>query len=181
MHSQEPILIGVLVLFSLLGMAMIVVIYGTFTKRKWGINLDPVACPRCGTSAPAIRQPASRQQALWGGWTCEVCGTEFDKWGREVAVVGPPPRNAYRTEGELRSALRKRVLLGAAVAFPPGVILDFYVKGRGIPTSWTKVAMAAGDSLLMVGMITATVYFALERLFVRRLRESKPPDAARSK
>jgi hypothetical protein len=31
-----------------------------------------------------IRKPKNRRQALWGGWTCEACGLEYDKWGRTV-------------------------------------------------------------------------------------------------
>lgn len=52
------------------------------TQGKWGINANPVNCPTCGTPAPTTRKPANRKQALWGGWTCAQCGTEFDKYGR---------------------------------------------------------------------------------------------------
>lgn len=54
-------------------------------KGRWGINLQPVECPTCGEPAPPIRAPATFRQALWGGHTCLVCGTEFDKWGRAVS------------------------------------------------------------------------------------------------
>src|SRR5262249_11161017 len=39
-------------------------------------------CPRCGTTLPAIRVPKNMQQFLWGGVTCETCGTELDRHGR---------------------------------------------------------------------------------------------------
>jgi hypothetical protein len=64
--------------------AAAVVIYGTIRRTSWGINLKPVACPKCGTPAPAVRSPGSVQQGLWGGHTCASCGTSFDKWGRQV-------------------------------------------------------------------------------------------------
>lgn len=51
---------------------------------KWGINPQPVACPKCGQTAPRFRRPTSRRQWLWGGWTCSRCGCEMDKYGQQV-------------------------------------------------------------------------------------------------
>jgi predicted RNA-binding Zn-ribbon protein involved in translation (DUF1610 family) len=63
----------------------VVVVRDTIRRRgRWGINLRRVHCPACGESAPVIRKPKNRRQALWGGWTCEACGLECDKWGRTV-------------------------------------------------------------------------------------------------
>lgn len=53
-------------------------------RGRWGVNLQPVHCPKCGQRAPGIRRPKNRQQALWGGCTCEQCGAEYDKWGQSV-------------------------------------------------------------------------------------------------
>ncbi|VUT24461.1 MAG: hypothetical protein MASP_00512 [Candidatus Methanolliviera sp. GoM_asphalt] len=61
-----------------------VIVQGTLRKTKWGITLKGVCCPRCGEKSSFIRKPTSRQQFLWGGWTCPKCGCEVDKWGREV-------------------------------------------------------------------------------------------------
>ena len=36
---------------------MVLVICGTVVKNRWGINLDPVSCPRCNTPLPQIRRP----------------------------------------------------------------------------------------------------------------------------
>ena len=44
----------------------------------------PRVCPECGRPAKKFRKPASRQQMLWGGWTCDVCGCESDRRGRKV-------------------------------------------------------------------------------------------------
>jgi hypothetical protein len=67
----------------------VLVIRDTIRKRgRWGINLRPVRCPECGKLAPVIRRPKNRRQALWGGCTCERCGTEYDKWGRPIADRG---------------------------------------------------------------------------------------------
>jgi hypothetical protein len=47
-------------------------------------------CPRCETRTPVLRAPTSTRQALLGGWTCEACGCEMDRTGREIA----PPASA---------------------------------------------------------------------------------------
>jgi hypothetical protein len=69
---------------SALLLGILLVAFGTVTKNRWGINLDPVKCPTCGSPAPRVRQPKSMRQALWGGWTCAKCGSEMDKWGRLI-------------------------------------------------------------------------------------------------
>lgn len=68
----------------LAGLAIIA--YGSVVKNDWGINMDPVACPKCDTQLDPIRRPTSRRQALWGGYTCPNCGCEIDKWGREITT-----------------------------------------------------------------------------------------------
>lgn len=61
-------------------------VYGTAVKDRWGFNLAPVICPRCNTPLEKVRKPQSVRQAMWGGGTCAACGTEVDKWGREVPL-----------------------------------------------------------------------------------------------
>ncbi len=59
------------------------------TKRgsgNWGINTKGLICPRCHISAPPVRVPRNRTQALWGGFTC-ACGCEVDKWGKEIPTA----------------------------------------------------------------------------------------------
>lgn len=69
-----------------LGVGAVLVVRDTVRKRgRWGINLRPVRCPKCGEPAPVVRRPRNRRQALWGGCTCQGCGTEYDKWGQPVA------------------------------------------------------------------------------------------------
>jgi hypothetical protein len=78
-------MVGLLILFCVTSFFMALVVYGTFKKNRWGINLERVGCPGCGnTRFPTIRRPTSLRQALWGGKTCPVCGTEIDKWGRQI-------------------------------------------------------------------------------------------------
>ncbi len=83
---MDPLTVAVLVMFGVTGFGVLLVIYGTVTKNSWGINLDPVFCPRCKTPFPAIRTPRNIRQAMWGGGTCQACGLEVDKWGREVRL-----------------------------------------------------------------------------------------------
>jgi hypothetical protein len=76
-----------LVVMCLFLIGGLVVAYGTIAKNKWGINLDPIRCPSCGVAQPRVRKPTSLRQAMWGGQTCAVCGTEMDKWGRPIGPL----------------------------------------------------------------------------------------------
>ena len=72
-------------LFLALAAGMVLVVRDTVRgSGHWGVNLKQVCCPECDEPAPAIRKPKNRRQALWGGCTCAVCGTEYDKWGHRV-------------------------------------------------------------------------------------------------
>ena len=53
---------------------------------KWGCNLRRVFCPRCNFRQPVVRIPTSWRQFWWGGWTCEACSCEIDKWGVEIVL-----------------------------------------------------------------------------------------------
>jgi hypothetical protein len=98
---------GVLMaIIGLLVLGAVLVAYGTVAKNRWGINLAPVPCPRCGTVFPGRRQPQSTRQYLWGGGTCAQCGIEVDKWGREM---GDPTYGAARRRAdELRKGQGQR-------------------------------------------------------------------------
>jgi hypothetical protein len=90
--SDFPVM-AVVALAVVMGLGLLIgavlVIRDTVRKRgRWGINLRPVRCPKCGEPAPAIRRPKNRRQALWGGCTCEQCGTEYDKWVRAIERTG---------------------------------------------------------------------------------------------
>lgn len=75
-------------IFGVLAGGGLLIVYGTLAKTRWGINLSAVSCPRCHSPLPKQRQPTSRRQRLWGGWTCPACGVEVDKWGREILPGG---------------------------------------------------------------------------------------------
>lgn len=70
---------------SVVLLGILLVAIGTVRKNRWGINSEHVNCPACGSPMPQARQPKSRGQALWGGWTCAKCGCEIDKWGRLIS------------------------------------------------------------------------------------------------
>ena len=72
------------VIFGFLLIGLVLVAAGTVRKNRWGINLDPTPCPSCNALIPQVRTPRSLKQALWGGSTCQRCGTESDKWGRRI-------------------------------------------------------------------------------------------------
>jgi len=72
------------VLVATIAFGLVLVIRSTVRKSAWGINANPVNCPRCNRLMPTVRKPRSISQAMWGGWTCEHCGCVMDKWGRET-------------------------------------------------------------------------------------------------
>ena len=45
------------------------------------------ACWECGIRLPKLRAPTSLRQALWGGFTCQNCGTELDASGQKIRSV----------------------------------------------------------------------------------------------
>jgi hypothetical protein len=111
-------MIPVFVTFALLGIGMVFVIYGTIAKNRWGINLDPVSCPRCSTPFPQIRQPENIRQALWGGGTCAQCGAEVDKWGRElISQKHSYPPGTLKPEDQMRSVIKRRLMIYPALIF----------------------------------------------------------------
>jgi hypothetical protein len=75
------------VTMSVLLLGILLVAFGTVTKNRWGINVQPVSCPACGSPMPKVRRPESLKQALWGGGICGKCGCEMDKWGRLITLT----------------------------------------------------------------------------------------------
>jgi len=51
---------------------------------RWGMNFSEVTCPECGKPLPKLRIPKNWRQFWWGGWSCESCGKEFDKWLKPI-------------------------------------------------------------------------------------------------
>jgi len=85
------LLLAVLAVFGLLSVLAAVGLYllirDTVRRQgRWGVNVEPVACPRCETVLARIRVPRSFRQAMWGGYTCSGCGCEVEKWGKEVGA-----------------------------------------------------------------------------------------------
>jgi len=84
---------GLVLSVALLGLlvfsGVMLVLYGTSVRNRWGINAKAVHCPHCDTPAPRVRIPKGLREFLWGGWTCTACGTRVDKWGREEGHRSP--------------------------------------------------------------------------------------------
>lgn len=83
---MSVIFITVAVLAFLFLSVFALIIVQTIARRgRWGINPSPPYCANCGALVDGqFRKPKSLQQALWGGWACEECGCEMDKWGKRV-------------------------------------------------------------------------------------------------
>lgn len=74
--------IALIVMATLLLVGLLLVIYGTIARNRWGVNFEQVHCPRCQAPVPKQRKPRQRREVLWGGATCDTCGCEMDKWGQ---------------------------------------------------------------------------------------------------
>jgi hypothetical protein len=156
---------------------LVLVVHGSAVRNDWGLNPNPVSCPRCDTQLSQIKIPKSLRQALWGGYTCPNCGCEVDKWGRETApptkafsmaahasVSGPAPVSSARI-------LRRSFLIFAPLLYVVEVALE--------------PAPRLQDRLLrpIVGVILSTLLFAaaligLARLARRAQDKKDPPPAA---
>ena len=80
------LLINIFWLIVIGGAVCILIILTIKKNKKWGINLDfNNHCPKCGISLPTIRKPTSVKQFMWGGWSCNNCGCQIDKWGAEIS------------------------------------------------------------------------------------------------
>lgn len=90
MRYTRPTAMGIInsTLFAVLLVGLAFVVRDTLRRTgRWGINLRPIACPRCGGAAGPLRMPKSTTQALWGGRTCKACGCHMDKWGKPLEAA----------------------------------------------------------------------------------------------
>ncbi len=79
-------MMGLLIISGILGVGMLLVIHGTIFKTRWGINTARQSeCPSCHKTYGQIRIPRNLRQTLWGGFTCDQCGVETDKWNRPIS------------------------------------------------------------------------------------------------
>ena len=167
-----------IVTFGLLAIGVVLVIYGTVAKNRWGINLDPVYCPRCNTRLPEIRQPQNLRQRFWGGGTCVTCGVEVDKWGRQIGSSTPQGLPVKEQPAVLKQRSRRNLILVTwVVSFGATVVSDF-------PAFWKsgRIDFAEIIGFLAAGSIRAvpfTVFFYFSWIYlyerplatIRRRRE----------
>jgi len=102
---------------------LVLIVHGSIVKNDWGINLDPVVCPRCNTRLDQTDLSKSFRQRLWGGYTCLKCGSILDKWGREIA-----PGRGLKLTGHIETIDRtpltfKKLLLRNCLSFAPALYL----------------------------------------------------------
>ena len=179
MLVSGPMLV-MLVILSGLGVGGLAVLYGTVAKNKWGINIGPVQCPRCGAPAPSPPEPRSLREARWGYWTCPVCAAQVDKWGREVAAGGP--RGDAKRVRLTRPSLRKKfTVILAGGYFCLTLLLDWIGVGiahRGFPSTLGEasfqVLAAAAETALFTALYYLAAKYLLERFFPRGDRGSRP-------
>jgi hypothetical protein len=173
-------MISLLVIFGLLAVGMLLVAYGTIAKNRWGINLDPVSCPRCKSPLPRLREPQSFQQKAWGGWTCPVCGAGVDKWGREIEPVAT--RTIVKSDAEMRRLIKRKIILSTPVSFCLLLLLDWIgVTGRGFPSTWGEALIQVSANIIWTVFLTAISYFALSKYLDATTTEKRDATDSSSK
>ena len=151
----------------LLTLVVVLVIYGTVVRNRWGVNLSPVSCPRCMTRLPSLRDPRSIHQWMWGGWTCPVCGTGVDKWGREITPVAP--RTIVRSESEMRIKFKKRLIALTPVIFCLIMLMDWLgLMGHPFPSTWTEGLVQVCANIVWTAFATLISYV----IFIYPLKRS---------
>ena len=65
---------------SLSVIVAVVVVFLLAQRIREGVNARG-GCPECNVPVPQFRTPTSFRQAIYGGWTCENCGTEMNMHG----------------------------------------------------------------------------------------------------
>jgi len=169
--------IVLIVILGLLGVGTVLVLFGTVAKNRWGVNFDPVSCPRCSTPLPRLRDPQNIRQAMWGGGTCAECGTEVDKWGREVnrqrrghLFAGVKP------EGQMLRAIKRRLVVYPAAGYFCLTLLLAWLEGRDHPSTlreWlTLASVAAAEAAIFSVLFYAASIYLLNRLLLKARRPS---------
>jgi hypothetical protein len=166
-------------MFAVLNLGVLIVVFGTLAKNRWGINLEPVSCPRCKTPLPILREPQSLRQSMWGGWTCPVCGAGVDKWGREVAPNAP--RTIVWSEEEMRSIIKTRSRRTAALVFCALMLIDCVrMACAGISPGWVLILLyrAVANIIWALVVLWALRYvLGLLETRVKSVRvRANPPD-----
>lgn len=155
--------LAIAIIFVITGLCGLAVLWGTILNKRWGINLDPLSCPRCGTRAPLMRWTRSLGQMLWGGWTCQTCGVGIDRWGREVSAKGPP--NVVMSQADLLRVFRRKTILSAPVCFGALMVLDWIgITGSGFPSGWAEALVEVCFNLILTAIYVASFYWGADQL-----------------
>ena len=169
--------IVLVVILGLLGIGTVLVVYGTIAKNRWGINLDPVSCPKCSTPFTQLRHPQNTRQALWGGGTCAKCGAEVDKWGREVN----PQRRGHLLGGvlpgrQVRRVIKRRLIVGTTAGFFCLALLFGWLGVGDHPSTLSEwvafVGVAAVEAALFFVLFYVTSTYLLDRFLLKQHRSS---------
>jgi len=132
--------------------------------------VGPTSCPLCGAPAPSPPQPRSLRQARWGYWTCPVCGTEADKWGRAVGR-GDPPKPTV-TQAALRT---KFIMILAGGYFCLTLLFQWTGRGvsqGGLPSTLGQAAFEVALDGAETALFIALYYFVM-RYILQRLRPTE--------
>jgi len=62
----------------------IVFIIGVFVGIIIASIRKPIFCPKCKTQFQLGKSKRTLHQILWGGWTCQNCGSEIERKGNLI-------------------------------------------------------------------------------------------------
>lgn len=164
----------IILLLSSLIMSFIVIallVHGTYAKNRWGLNFDPVFCPRCNTRAPEPPEPRSFRQARWGEWTCPACGTEVDKWGRELAP--PRPGRVGAAALDYRKSLQKKSIAILAACYFCLSLVVYWARGW-FPSTALEAVLQVGMAILETAVFTF-LYYLVATYVVKRFFSTEKP------
>lgn len=77
-------------------------------------------CSVCGARSPLLRIPKDIQEGMWGGWTCEQCGTKLNWRGQPRTAQDPDASVTTITAVHLEPRTTRVEAMFEDVAVPQG-------------------------------------------------------------
>jgi hypothetical protein len=69
-------------------LVMVIVVAMLSVLTTW--RVPTYRCPQCEMPLPHRRRPRNLRQGLLGGWTCETCGAEVNRHGKQIPAKSQP-------------------------------------------------------------------------------------------
>jgi hypothetical protein len=111
---------------------------------------------------------------LWGGGTCAKCGTEVDKWGREVnRQARGHALNGVEPEGQVPRVVKRRLLIYPAAGYLSLTPLFAWLGMRDHPSTRGEWLILAGIAAVEAAIFSVLFYLASTYLLSRFLLKER--------